>query len=690
MDDWVDDEKFSPDDLELKFDVASYLELRHPSSDPKSFFASYMKHNAELIGPLSLLAEWANELKLKGADRRGFALWAIEEFEKRKAPLLSHSSFSGLNWSSENHRFWLRTSRGFVTFVRKEKTDLILELQEALASWKPTPSRLLSAKLRHEIDSNGVVAGFGPAATMLAAAMGVQMLARVMPQVRDWLFSPVSQDAQRTICVDAFGHAQSLSLNFHQTRRTGALNRVIERAASAIDYLIRFLAFNIGPTLVRLVLAAIALAVAYDIYLAVIAVATIALYVVSTLLITEWRVRQRRRMNVADTKFRGIAGDILSNFETVKSFAAETRETDRFDDAMRNYNFRYVDAVRSMYVLNGTQATVMGVGMLSALVLSAWNVSQGTMEVGGIFAVQGLFLSLYAPLNILGWAWREIKQGAVDLEKLYGLLGMKPEVADKAGAKDLSHVKGDVVFDSVSFTHDARTVGVKGISFDLKAGKKIAFVGTSGAGKSTLLKLLFRFYDVLDGRVLIDGKDVRDVTQESLRQALGLVPQDVVLFNESIKSNIGYARPDATMDELRDAARRAQLLDFIENLPEGWETRVGERGLKLSGGEKQRVGIARVILADPAILVLDEATSALDSATEAAVQDALDEASKGRTTLMVAHRLSTVQNADEIVVLKAGQVIERGTHDALLAAEGEYADMWARQAKRDALSVAAE
>lgn len=536
----------------------------------------------------------------------------------------------------------------------------------------------------------GITPGFRPAAMMLLAALGLQLLARVMPQLRDWLFSPVSQDAQRTICVDAFGHAQSLSLGFHQTRRTGALNRVIERGAGAVDYLIRFLAFNIGPTIVRLVLAAIALAVAYDVFLALIAVATIAIYVVSTVLITEWRVRQRRRMNEADTRFRGIAVDILTNFETVKSFAAETRETGRFDDAMRNYNLRYVDAVRSMYVLNGTQATVMGLGMLAALTLSAWNVSQGSMEIGGIFAVQGLFLTLYAPLNILGWAWREIKQGAVDLEKLYGLLGMRPEVADKDDAKVLTATSGDVVFDNVSFTHDARAVGVKDVSFDLKAGKKVAFVGTSGAGKSTLLKLLFRFYDVQSGRVLVDGKDVRDLTQESLRQALGLVPQDVVLFNETIGANISYAKPDATLDELRDAARRAQLLDFIESLPDGWDTRVGERGLKLSGGEKQRVGIARVILANPAILVLDEATSALDSATEAAVQEALDEASKGRTTLMVAHRLSTVQNADEIVVLKAGQVIERGTHDALLAAEGEYADMWARQAKRDALAVAAE
>ncbi|MEO1662427.1 MAG: ABC transporter ATP-binding protein/permease [Pseudomonadota bacterium] len=536
-------------------------------------------------------------------------------------------------------------------------------------------------------DDAGIVVGLWACIYWLSVAFGIRFLAGGLPQLRDWLFSPVSQDAQRTACVDAFGHAQSLSLGFHQTRRTGALNRVIERGASAIDYLIRFLAFNIGPTIVRLVLASLALAFAYDPWLALVAVVTIVVYAATTVYITEWRVRQRRKMNEADTRFRGIAVDILTNFETVKSFAAETRETERFNGAMENYNVKYVEAIRSMYVLNGAQAFVMNAGLLLALVISAYNVSRGSMEIGDMTGVLTMFLSLYAPLNILGWAWREIKQGAVDLEKLYGLLGMKPEVADKADAVLLTAPRGDVAFEQVGFTHDARAIGVKDVSFEVPAGKKIAFVGTSGAGKSTLLKLLFRFYDVLDGRVLIDGKDVRDVTQESLRQALGLVPQDVVLFNETIRANIGYANPDATQAELEDAARRAQLLDFIEGLPDGWDTKVGERGLKLSGGEKQRVGIARVILANPAILVLDEATSALDSATEAAVQDALDEASRGRTTLMVAHRLSTVQNADEIVVLQAGQVIERGTHDALLAAQGEYADMWARQAKRDALAA---
>ncbi|MEM1086312.1 MAG: ABC transporter ATP-binding protein/permease [Pseudomonadota bacterium] len=539
-------------------------------------------------------------------------------------------------------------------------------------------------------NEGGIVTGFGAAAFWLVIAFIVRFAAAGLPQLRDWLFSPVSQDAQRVACVDAFGHAQHLSLNFHQTRRTGALNRVIERGAGAIDYLIRFLAFNIGPTFVRLALASVALAVAYDPWLSVIAIVTVVTYFATTVLITEWRVRQRRRMNEADTRFRGIAVDIMTNFETVKSFAAENRETGRFDGAMKQYNIRFVETVRSMYIMNGAQAFIMNAGLVAALVLSAWNITQGTMQQGDIVGVLTMFTALYAPLNILGWAWREIKQGAVDLEKLYGLLGMKPDVADKPDAKAIDRLDGHVEFEGVSFTHDGRSAGVQDVSFDLKPGKKIAFVGTSGAGKSTLLKLLFRFYDVENGRVLVDGHDVRDVTQESLRKALGLVPQDVVLFNETIKSNIAYANPDAPLEQLEDAARRAQLLDFIQSLPDGWDTRVGERGLKLSGGEKQRVGIARVILANPAILVLDEATSALDSATEAAVQNALDEASKGRTTLMVAHRLSTVQNADEILVLDAGKVIERGTHEDLIALDRVYADMWARQAQRDALAVAAE
>lgn len=535
--------------------------------------------------------------------------------------------------------------------------------------------------INQAVAQGGAEASFMAAALWLTYGLLLRFAAAALPQFRDWLFAPVSQDAQRIASVDAFGHALALSLNFHQTRRTGALNRIIERGAGAIDYLIRFLAFNIGPTFVRLILASVALGVAYDIRLSLIAVVTIAVYVLCTVVITEWRVRQRRRMNEADTHFRATSVDILTNFETVKSFAAEGRETGRFDGAMGHYNRHYVETVRSMYILNGVQALVMNLGLLAVMILSAWNVIEGRMQIGDLTAVMLMLLSLYAPLNILGWAWREIKQGAVDLEKLHGLMAMVPEVEDATKAEALTRPQGHVSFENVSFSHEGRAAGVSDISFEVAPGRKVAFVGTSGAGKSTLLKLLFRFYDVETGCVRIDGKDVRTLTQESLRASLGLVPQDVVLFNDTIGANIAYARPGASQEDLEDAARRAQLLPFIQSLPDGWNTRVGERGLKLSGGEKQRVGIARVILADPAILVLDEATSALDSATEAAVQEALEDASAGRTTLMVAHRLSTVSSADEILVLEAGQIVERGRHEALLAKGGKYADMWHRQAR---------
>ena len=540
---------------------------------------------------------------------------------------------------------------------------------------------------------NKLGAGGGDAllqASLLALAgfAGLRFASSGLPQLRDALFSPVSQDAQRLAAVDAFGHAQSLSLNFHQTRRAGALNRIIERGASSIDYLIRFLAFNIGPTFIELFLAAIVLGVAYNWWLSVVAIGTVVGYVLFTVLLTEFRVKQRRALNKADTEWRAVSVDTMTNFETVKAFAAEKRETARYDEAIKDFSRHYVRTTTSLAGLNAGQELIMNIGLFAMLAVAAWQVSLDGMQVGDVTAVMLLLFNLYRPLNILGWAWREIKQGAVDLEKLRGLMGMRPEVADRQGATELQKAEGRVVFEHVSFAHAGRDLGINDVSFEVARGRQVALVGPSGAGKSTLLKLLFRFYDAASGRVLIDGHDVRDLTQESLRTHLGLVPQDVVLFNDTIRQNIAYGRPDADDEALRDAARRAQLLDFIEGLPDGWDTRVGERGLKLSGGEKQRVGIARVILRDPAILVLDEATSALDTATEQAVQAALEEASRGRTVLTVAHRLSTIRKADEILVLEQGRVVERGSFIRLLDRKGLFAEMWHRQVETEAAAPA--
>jgi ATP-binding cassette subfamily B protein len=395
-------------------------------------------------------------------------------------------------------------------------------------------------------------------------------------------------------------------------------------------------------------------------------------------------------MNEADSEAAGRAVDSLLNFETVKSFAAETRESERYDRALSSYANAAVKSNTSLVMLNVLQNLVMNVGLVAMVLAAGFLVARGPMGPGDITAVILIMTNLYAPLNILGFAYREIKQTSIDMEKMFVLLDEAPDVADAPNAVALKPGPGEVVFDLVGFAHEGRDQGLDAVSFTAPAGRTTAIVGPSGAGKSTVLKLLFRFYDPASGSVRIDGQDLRGVTQESLRSALGLVPQDVVLFNDTLRYNIAYGRPEATQDELNQAASRAQLLHFIESLPQGWDTRVGERGLKLSGGEKQRVGIARVVLKDPTILILDEATSSLDSGTEAEVQDALEEASRGRTTLVVAHRLSTIANADQIVVLDAGRVVERGTHAALIAKDGLYAGLWKRQAEEPETVVAAE
>lgn len=538
--------------------------------------------------------------------------------------------------------------------------------------------------------SQGRAAGALPAFIGFAGFWAALRLASTAgPQVRDAIFQPISEEAQRRAGTRVFSHVHSLSVRFHQSKRTGAVYRTIERGVRAIDFLLRFLAFNIAPTVIELLLAAGVLGFKYGWQFSLIAGATVFIYAWITFGITEWRLQHRREMNEADTEAAGRAVDSLLNFETVKSFAAESRESERYDRALASYASAAVRAYNSLVLLNILQSVIMTVGLLGMVLAAGWLVASGPMGPGDITAVILIMTNLYAPLNILGFAYREIKQTSIDMEKMFTLLDEEPDVADAPNATALKPARGEVVFDNVSFAHEGRDVGLGGVSFIAPAGKTTAIVGPSGAGKSTVLKLLFRFYDPSSGEVSIDGQDLRSVTQASLRRTLGLVPQDVVLFNDTIRYNIGYGNPDASQHDLEEAARSAQLLHFIESLPQGWETRVGERGLKLSGGEKQRVGIARVVLKNPTILILDEATSSLDSATEAEVQDALEAASRGRTTLVVAHRLSTIANSDQIVVLDAGRIVERGTHAQLIALDGLYASLWKHQAEEPE-TVAAE
>lgn len=530
---------------------------------------------------------------------------------------------------------------------------------------------------------NKIIAGESGAQSSFVAFIllfgGARFLSNGLPQLRDAFFYRVTQDANRLVAVEAFAHAQAQALQFHLTRRAGALNRIIERGAGAMEFLLRFLAFNIGPTLVELALAAAVMAALYSWSLGAAAIGTVIVYTAFTVVVTEWRNAQRREMNAADTELRAISADTLMNFETVKAFGAERRETERFDSAMLSYNDRYVRAMQSLAFLNAGQEFLMAAGLVAVALLSGGLVAGGDLKAGDITAVILMLTNIYRPLNILGFAWREIRQGAVDIEKLFELLDLRPAIEDAPGAPDLSASSGEVRFENVSFVHDGRQSGLGGVTFTAPGGAFVGIAGPSGAGKSTIVKLLFRFYDPASGCVRIDGQDVRAVTQSSLRRALGLVPQEVVLFNDTLRFNLAYARPEASESEILSAARRAQLGEFIASLPQGLDTKVGERGLKLSGGEKQRVGIARAILLNPRILVLDEATSSLDSETEEDVQRALAEASKGRTTIAVAHRLSTLARADLILVLDGGRFVEQGTHDALLARDGLYAALWRRQ-----------
>ncbi|MBE1282491.1 MAG: ATP-binding cassette domain-containing protein [Rhodobacteraceae bacterium] len=520
----------------------------------------------------------------------------------------------------------------------------------------------------------------------LTVAYGVARMMTVgFQQLRDAIFAPVGQRALRQLALQTFRHIHRLSLRYHITRKTGGLSRIIERGVKGVDFLLRFMLFSIIPLIVELGLVAVILTVLFDVWYLVIVAVTIGLYVWFTFTVTEWRVKLRREMNTQDTDANQKAIDSLLNFETVKYFNAEEREAKRYDSAMRGYEAAALKTAYSLSFLNFGQSFLITCGLVGVMVLAALGVQSGALTVGDFVMVNAYMIQITVPLNFLGTVYREIRQSLVDMGEMFDLLEQPAEVSDKPGAKALNVERGQITLENLCFGYEAERLILKGVSLDVPGGQTVAVVGATGSGKSTIGRLLFRFYDVFGGALKIDGQDVRDVTQTSLHAAIGVVPQDTVLFNDTIRYNIGYGRDGATQAEIEEAARKAQIHDFIVSLPEGYDTMVGERGLKLSGGEKQRVGIARTLLKDPPILLLDEATSALDTDTEQEIKGALARAGEGRTVITIAHRLSTIAEADKIVVLEKGEIAEMGTHDELLTKGGRYAHLWQNQLVQDAV-----
>lgn len=525
-----------------------------------------------------------------------------------------------------------------------------------------------------------------PGLTALAVPLGLivaygalRLASTAFGELRDAIFAKVEQGAIRAVALETFNHLHALSLRFHINRQTGGVTRDISRGTRGIGSLLSFMLFNILPTILEIGMITSILVTMYDWRFAVTTLVTIVTYTTFTIVVTEWRNKTRRAMNDLDTKANVRAVDSLLNYETVKYFGNEKFEAQRYDESMRQWERAAVRNEQSIGILNSGQSGIIAIGITVLVWLAADGVAKGTMTLGDLVAVNAFLIQLYGPLNILGMAYREIRQALTDMEKMFSLLDVEAEVADSPDAQVLASSAATVTFKQVNFGYDPRRPILSNLDLTIPAGKTLAVVGSSGAGKSTLARLLYRFYDVDGGSVAINGHDIRDLTQDSLRAHIGIVPQDTVLFNESIYYNIAYGRPEASHEEVIAAARSAQIADFVESLPDGWLTSVGERGLKLSGGEKQRVAIARTILKNPPILIFDEATSALDSHTERSIQEALLAISANRTTLIIAHRLSTVVDADEILVMSQGQVAERGTHRQLLAREGVYASMWALQ-----------
>ncbi|MCJ7874582.1 ABC transporter ATP-binding protein/permease [Marinovum sp. 2_MG-2023] len=531
---------------------------------------------------------------------------------------------------------------------------------------------------------DGDVSDLALGAVGLTVAYGLaRLMTNGFQQLRDALFAAVGQRALRQLALETFTHIHRLSMRYHITRKTGGLSRIIERGVKGVEFLLRFLLFSIGPLVLELLLIAVVLFFLFDVwYLAIVAL-TIALYVWFTFKVTEWRVKLRREMNDQDTDANQKAIDSLLNFETVKYFGAEAREAARYDVAMAGYERAALKTSYSLAFLNFGQSLLITSGLVGIMVMAAVGVQNGDLTVGDFVMVNAYMIQITMPLNFLGTVYREIRQSLVDMGEMFHLLEQPAEVSDKPDAKPLKISGGEVTLKNVHFGYDPARPILKGVTVTAGAGQNIAIVGPSGSGKSTIGRLLFRFYDVTDGALTIDGQDVRDITQTSLHDAIGVVPQDTVLFNDTIRYNIEYGREGATEAEVIEAAKAAQIHDFITSLPDGYDTTVGERGLKLSGGEKQRVGIARTLLKNPPILLLDEATSALDSETEQEIQGALARAAEGRTVLTIAHRLSTVADADQIVVLQDGEIAESGTHGELLLKDGRYASLWRRQQSED-------
>ena len=529
---------------------------------------------------------------------------------------------------------------------------------------------------------------------MTIAYGGMRILMAALTQLRDGLFAKVAMHAVRRLAYRTFVHMHELSLRFHLERKTGGLTRVLERGRNGIETIVRMVILQLAPTIIELLLIVAVLMWQFDWRYVAAIMATVAVYMTYTYRATEWRIGIRRKMNDSDTDANVKAIDSLLNYETVKYFSAEEREAARYDRSMARYEDASVRAYTSLAMLNAGQAVIFTCGLAAAMVMCAFEIKEGTKTVGDFVLINAMMIQLYQPLNFMGMVYREIKQAITDIEIMFSILAREPEIKDVAGAPPLRVTAGNIRFENVSFAYDPARPILKGITFDVSAGKTVAVVGPSGAGKSTISRLLFRFYDLSGGRILIDGQDIALVTQKSLRQLIGMVPQDTVLFNDTIRYNIRYGRWEATDAEVEEAARLAQIDSLIRMAPKGYETEVGERGLKLSGGEKQRVAIARTILKGPPILALDEATSALDSHTEKEIQDALERVSRNRTTLVIAHRLSTIVGADEIIVLDQGEIVERGTHYALLAGNGLYASMWNRQREaeeaREKLALAGE